>query len=172
MTERDAQRTLDMSVIGILGWIKELLIDSCDIIDKLLGNKYAELLIRKTMGMGENQLWDKFSVEQLFAIVEAYISGASLLDIENRLTTKLDVFLKNARVFVIKVIPSISYMCGIIIQVLLAWLEKRGVTREDCPNDLRVFASCVKEGVFSYDMLMVKYRGRQMRVECHNKYQG
>lgn len=46
-------------------------------------------------------------------------------------------------------------------------MEKNGVSREDCPNDMRVFASCVKEGVLSYEMLMKKYRGRLMRVECH-----
>lgn len=34
---------------------------------------------------------------------------------------------------------------------------------------LKVFASCIKEGVLTYEMLKEKYNKKYMRVECHYK---
>lgn len=167
MTELDAMLTLKMDVMSLLNWMCELFASNCELVDKLLGNEFAGSIIRDTIGMNENQSWDEYTVTKLFTIVGAYVSGAALLDVERGLKVKIDSYLKTARVFAIKVIPSVSYICGTVIQVLLLWMEKNGVSREDCPNDMRVFASCVKEGVLSYEMLMKKYRGRLMRVECH-----
>ena len=170
MTQKDAISTLEMDVKELLVWIAELFEDDCILVDKLLGNEFAGVTIRKNLGMKENQAWNKKTVAYLFKLVGAYVNGATLLDIESGLRERKDSYLKNARVFVIKVIPSVSYICGTVIQVLLMWLDRNGVRKEDCPLDMKVFAPCVKEGVLSYDMLMEKYRRHLMRVECHNEY--
>lgn len=170
MTKMDAMSTLEMGVNELLDWMSWLLTENYGVIDILLGNEFGSITIKKTLGMKEDQPWDKATVEKLFNLVRAYVNGVTLLEVEQGLRTKPDAYLKNARVFAIKVIPSVSYICGSLIQVLLLWLDKHGVSKEDCPNDMKVFASCVKEGVLCYDMLMEKYRGKQMRVECHHKY--
>jgi hypothetical protein len=170
MTKMDAMSTLEMDVNELLDWMSGMLVENYGMIDNLLGNVFGGITIRKTLGMKEDQPWSKIAVTSLFNIVRSYVNGATLLEIEQGLRKKTDAYLKNARVFAIKVIPSVSYICGTLIQVLLLWLDKHGVGKEDCPNDMKVFASCVKEGVLSYDMLMKKYRGKQMRVECHYKY--
>ena len=170
MTKMDAMSTLEMGVNELLDWMSWLLTENYGVIDILLGNEFGSITIKKTLGMKEDQPWDKATVEKLFNLVRAYVNGVTLLEVEQGLRTKPDAYLKNARVFAIKVIPSVNYICGSLIQVLLLWLDKHGVSTEDCPNDMKVFASCVKEGVLCYDMLMEKYRGKQMRVECHHKY--
>ena len=60
-------------------------------------------------------------------------------------------------------------MCGVFMQVVLAKIEKSDANLE-ISKDFKSFASCIKEGVLNYDMLMAKYNNKWMRVECHKKY--
>lgn len=60
-------------------------------------------------------------------------------------------------------------LCGVFVQVVLAKIEELGADFE-ISKDFKSFASCIKEGVLNYDMLMAKYNNKWMRVECHQKY--
>lgn len=171
MIGRDFMQVRGMSVRDLIKWVSSLLSDHYELMDALLNNTYVSDNARKVVGMKEIQLWSKEYVEILFSMVDAYVSGAALLDMEKIVSDKVEAHLDKARLFVLKVLPAISYICGAIIQILLTLMGKEGIAPEDCSNDMKTFALCVKEGMPSYDMLMKKYKHRMMRVECH-KYFG
>ena len=78
-------------------------------------------------------------------------------------------FLFDARRLVLKVIPNLSYVCGIFVQVIMEYLEIQN--REDLINDeIKAFASCVREGVSSSSMLRYKVKSKYMRVEAHRNF--
>lgn len=101
-----------------------------------------------------------------FKIIAKYIGGAPLVEIE-KMIGKKDKKLQKARHFVINVIPNFSYFCGVFVMVLRHKVEDVDDTVE-LPKDVLAFASCIKEGVSSYQMLLKKYQNKWMRVECHN----
>lgn len=152
----------------ILHWIKELLSENPDLMKSLLYNDLAEEKAKVVVGLNVANDWNQESIEKLFKLVEMYVNGEPLVNIELEITGAKKTYLEKARNFVLRVIPSISYLCGTFVQILLVKLENHGV--EDIPNDVKTFASCVKEGVINYDMLMTKYHNKWMRVECHNKF--
>lgn len=167
----DTPNTVDMNTRDLLKWVSDLLSSNSDLFEILLGNDYASERGKKVLGMKETQAWDSMSIRRLFALAEAYVNGATFLDIEKGLGKKIDSHLIKAREFALKVIPAISYACGTIVQILIAWHEEHGYDIDELPRDIKVFSLCVKEGVTDYDMLMTKYRKKLMRVECHQMLQ-
>ena len=113
-------------------------------------------------------IWTESGIKKFFTLVEMYVKGLSLLEIEQTMECKQDKKLLHARQFVLKIIPDVSYTCGAFVQVLI---EKLNLHEEnsDLPTDIKVFASCIKEGVLTYEMLKEKYNKKYMRVECHYK---
>ena len=104
----------------------------------------------------------------MFVSSKLYMKGENLYGIEHYLFGKVETFLPQARKFVLRIIPTFSYLAGIFIQVIIAKMQSLGMT--EISNDVKTFASCVKEGVISFDMLMAKYKNKWMRVECHQKF--
>lgn len=55
------------------------------------------------------------------------------------------------------------------VQVILEKVKNEDIKVEPS-NDVKTFASCIKEGVSSYDMLMYKHKNKYMRIQCHYEY--
>lgn len=121
--------------------------------------------INKELGLKEHYT---NTIRKIFDCSKLYMEGENLYDIELFLSEKVENFLPKARRFVMKIIPIFSYFAGIFIQVVIAKMQSLGMT--EISNDVKTFASCVKEGVISFDMLMAKYKNKWMRVECHQKF--
>lgn len=164
---QDTPDTVNMNTKDLLKWVSYLLCSNSDLFEVLLGNDYASERGKKVLGMKESQAWDAISIKRLFDLAVTYVSGATYLDIEKGLGKNPDNRLTKAREFVLKVIPAISYACGTVIQILMAWYEAHGFDMDELPRDFKVFSLCVKEGVTDYEMLLTKYKKKLMRVECH-----
>ena len=117
----------------------------------------------------DQELDDK-GISKLGELVVAYISGESLFKLENMMSSKRqEKFLESARKFVLQVIPSLSYIFGVIAQLIHINYIAYGHLEDEVPKDLCYLASLVKEGVDSAAMLRFKDRENLMRVACHNK---
>ena len=139
------------------------------ILSQLFHSKIVEEQAKKLVGLSTDEEWTSEYIEKLSHLIEMYITGCNYEDIDSNCNCRKKKFVDNARIFVLRVIPEISYMCGVFVQVVFAKNEKLGADL-DIPKDFMSFASCIKEGVFNYDMLMAKYNNKWMRVECHQKY--
>lgn len=108
-------------------------------------------------------------VKRIFEYVELYLLGKTLESIDIGINGKPTQFLSKARQLSLKVIPNISYACVVFIQVVIMYLEDRDLS-DSISDEIRAFASCVKEGVTSFSMLKYKYASKSMRVETHKNY--
>ncbi len=105
----------------------------------------------------------------LLGLINAYIGGANYEELEKQMPKQPTPFLFDARRLVLKVIPNLSYICGIFVQVIMECLKIQN--REDLINDeIKAFASCVREGVSSSSMLRYKVKSKYMRVEAHRNF--
>ncbi|MCL1627065.1 DEAD/DEAH box helicase [Bacteroides caecicola] len=156
----------DHIVIYMLVHLKTVMKEKLDLMDKFFSSMNNSENAKKFVLPKETNLWTESGVEKFFTLVEMYVKGKSLLELEQAMECKQDKKLLHARQFVLKIIPDVSYTCGAFIQVLI---EKNGPL-EDIPKDMKVFASCIKEGVLTYEMLKEKYNNKYMRVECHHRY--
>lgn len=158
-----------MAAIDLLHNIMAILSANPSIFPNLFHSKIVEEHAKKLVGLPADVEWTADAIEKLCHLVEMYISGCNYEEIESKCNCKKKDFVDNARIFVLRVIPEISYMCGVYVQVVLAKMESLGAEFE-ISKDFKSFASCIKEGVLNYDMLMAKYNNKWMRVECHKKY--
>lgn len=156
----------DHIVIYMLVHLKTVMKEKLDLMDKFFSSLNNSENAKKFVLPNENNPWTENSIEKFFILVEMYIKGKSLLELEQVMECKHDKKLLHARQFVLKVIPDVSYTCGAFVQVIV---EKIG-SLEDIPRDMKVFASCIKEGVLTYEMLKEKYNNKYMRVECHHRF--
>lgn len=165
----DVKAYMDMSVLDILHQTMNTFKKEPCLLNKFMSIKLINFSC-KWLGYNFEQALTKEFIEDLFGIIEDYLTGASLYEIEYKVPNKATDKLINARKFVLKVIPSFSYICGVIVMIIKKEFLASGNEDNEFSNDLLGFASCVKEGVLSYDMLKYKHDNRLMRRSCHNEY--
>ena len=160
---------IKMAAFDLLRYFISILSMNTDIFSMLFHRNIVEEQAKKLGGLSADDVWTADAITSLFNLVQMYIKGCNYEEIETNCCCKRKTFVDNARIFVLRVIPEISYMCGVFVQVILAKIDENGAELE-LSKDFRSFASCIKEGVPNHDMLMAKYNKKWMRVECHQKY--
>lgn len=160
---------IQMAASNLLHYYTSILSTNTDIFSMLFHSNIVEEHAKKLVGLSANTAWTADAIIRLFNLVQKYIAGCNYEEIDMNCRCKRKVFVDNARIFVLRVIPEKSYMCGVFVQVVLAKIEEHGDELE-LSKDFKSFASCIKEGVLDHDMLMAKYKNKWMRVECHQKY--
>lgn len=160
---------IQMAASDLLHYYTSILSTNTDIFSMLFHSNIVEEQAKKLVGLSADAVWTTDAIISLFNLVHMYIKGCNYEEIDTKCCCKKKDFVDNARIFVLRVIPEISYMCGVFVQVVLAKIEEHGAELE-LSKDFKSFASCIKEGVLDHDMLMAKYNNKWMRVECHQKY--
>lgn len=157
-----------MSILDMLEFTSRMFTEKPELFDALLhdNNKTA----KEFFEIAEDAPWTSDGVLRFMELVQMYIEGAPLVAIDQKTHYKRrDTHLKNARKFALRTMYEFSYICGVIVQVILEKVKNEDIKIEPS-NDVKTFASCIKEGVSSYDMLMYKYKNKYMRVQCHYEY--
>lgn len=155
-------------VLDIFDCLSEVLLTSAPSLHDTFLSRRARDIIKDVLGLGEQDRLNYDHIEIIYSCTGSYMIGKCLYDIELELTRTKDGFLKKARKFVLRAIPEISYIAGVLIQIVITKMQHLGI--DEVSNEVKTFASCIKEGVTSYDMLMAKYANKWMRVECHQKF--
>lgn len=81
-----------------------------------------------------------------------------------------DAHLTCTRKFVLKAIPDLSYAFSVLAMVHVQYLTDKGWSSFGLPASIKNFATYLKEGVTSEEMLRFKTERRLMRVECHRLF--
>lgn len=155
----------EQTVLYMLGHLKTVMKGKPELMDNFFSSLINSENARKFVLPKETNIWTESGIEKFFTLVEMYVKGYPLLEIEQTMVCKQDKKLLHARQFVLKIIPDVSYTCGAFVQVLIEKVN----SPEEISTDMKVFASCIKEGVLTYEMLKEKYNKKYMRVECHRK---
>lgn len=158
----------NMTVFDMLEFTRRAFSEKPELLGALL--KDNNKTVKEFFEITEDALWTSDGVLRLMELVQMYIEGAPLVAIDQKTHYKRrDNHLKNARKFVLRTMYEFSYICGVIVQVILEKVKNEDIEIEPS-NDVKTFASCIKEGVSNYDMLMYKYKNKYMRVQCHYEY--
>lgn len=156
------------TVVDIINYMESWLLENPIYFMDLCMFDIRRSKIAKTLGIKPDVQLTKDDICSLFKLLRMYIVGKNFDAIELAATQKPERYVPNARSFVLDVVPQISYMAGVFIQVILELIQCAGLTEHT--KDLDVFASCIKEGVTSSEMLRYKFDKKLLRVECHIKY--
>ncbi|WP_282116393.1 DEAD/DEAH box helicase [Cellulophaga baltica] len=112
--------------------------------------------------------------ETLKTILNAYIEGQTLKEIEYLIPKKTkneNVKLDNARNFVIRLIPDLSFSFGLLPMIMIQKAKENNIVKSTIPITIRNLASCIREGVDEYGKLSFKLKNDLLsRVETHEKY--
>lgn len=168
-------------------WLKEANVDRASTVMDLL-KLYCCWLLERPVALKElltyestlelmlklfsnGQKLDGDLIKKLYVVLEQYVMGCDLLTISASFhESKNDPYLTQTRKFVIKVLPELSYAFSVLAMVHILVLNEFYLWKEDIPMIVKNFATYLKEGVTSEDMLRLKTERRMMRVEAHRRF--
>lgn len=161
-------KIIELSVEEILEVTESIFEENSELFSKVISNSII-MKIKKILGQQENDEISKNGMNLIFKAIRLYIQGKPMDIINETLAGTNSNFLSEARFFVNKFIPEFSYVCGVFVMIVKAGFLKEGYN-ENLNKDFTAFASCIKEGTTSYNMLLFKYKHHFMRVSTHRKY--
>lgn len=167
---------LDKDVVELIDWFFGWLRTDESYLEKIFSKSSTVAQMKKAVGLkpeaSVKQLIDR--IKTLQDIVFAYIKGRSLFEI-NELIPNVNLpdrtgFLVKARNFVNRLVPELSFGFGILSMVLSEKAIQEGI--DEIPYDIKMLASCVREGFDDVEKLFYKKNNRLLaRVETHLKFQ-
>lgn len=132
---------------------------------------YESTLEQMLKLFGDGQELNVNFIRKLYAVLKQYVMGCDLQTIGASFDeSKNDPYLTQTRKFVIKVLPELSYAFSVLAMVHIQVLKEFYLLEEDIPMIVKNFATYLKEGVTSEDMLRFKTERRMMRVEAHRRF--
>ncbi|PWL58386.1 MAG: hypothetical protein DBY35_12700, partial [Bacteroidales bacterium] len=132
---------------------------------------YESTLEQMLKLFGDEQELNVSLIRKLYAVLKQYVMGCDLQTIGASFDErKNDPYLTQTRKFVIKVMPELSYAFSVLAMVHIQVLKEFYLLEEDIPMIVKNFATYLKEGVTSEDMLRFKTERRMMRVEAHRRF--
>ena len=137
-----------------------------DLIVTLLSNNSAYRILFKCHSCAESGS-SISNFTQKFVL--KYLNGENFENIDSLMPNqkRRSPTFNRVRRLVIQVIPSISYMYGIVYRIIKMKLDANSITM---PNNISCLASLIKEGVPCAEMLDFKIKNKLMRVTCHKKF--
>jgi ATP-dependent RNA helicase DOB1 len=135
--------------------------------------------IKKSVGLKYDSEYPiKEILDRLDILVDTlicYINGMPLNKINDMIpesgTVDGTTYLKKARNFVLKIVPELSFGFGIITMIMIEKAKQKGINKREIPMNIRVLASCIREGFDDSEKLYFKRNMKLlMRVETHEIY--
>lgn len=166
--DTDFSAILEGDIIYIIDKFFDYLDENPDIIITLLSNSSAYKILEESLRYTDQPELTISSFLKIFVI--RYLHGDNFMKIDSLMPNqkRKSETLDKVRRLVIQVIPSISYMFGIVYRIIKMKADSNDI---DVPKNISRIATLIKEGVVSSDMLDFKIKNKLMRVTCHNKYQ-
>jgi hypothetical protein len=166
---------IDKIIVWFFQWIKSeptylqrifTKLSSYNHIKKIIGLKYDKEYPIK-------EILDKIDI--LVNTLIIYIKGTPLNKIDEMIpdsgNTDGTPYLKKARNFVLKIVPELSFGFGIITMIILEKAKQKGIDKNKIPMNIRVLASCIREGFDDSEKLYFKRKMKLlMRVETHEMF--
>lgn len=159
-------------------WFFKLLEDSNYLMVKIFTKDSTINQIKKAVGLKPNRPLSEVrsNLPVLVNCLQSYISGAPLNVINEQIPDVSQAdnsgYLIKARNFVNRLVPELSFAFGLLSMVLTERFRIEGGNKEDLTLDIKVMASCIREGFDSSEKLYFKKNaGLKMRVETHIEFE-
>jgi len=171
------EKLLSLSIVEIIDWFFGWLASNPDFIEKIFTRLSTLNQLKRSVGLREQaeieEMLPKLNI--VANILKNYVLGIPLNELNNQIpdVRLLDNsgYLIKARNFVNRLIPELSFGFGLLAMILTEKAIQNGMTKKEIPWDIRILASCIREGFDSSAKLFYKKNNRLlMRVETHSKF--
>ena len=170
--DSDFSAILEGDIIYIIDKFFDYLNENPDIIITLLSSSSAYKILEESLSYTDQSELTISGFSKMLII--RYLLGDNFMEIDSLMPNqkRKSNTLDKVRRLIIQVIPSISYMFGIVSKIIKSKIIKMKADSNDIdvPKNISRIATLIKEGVISSDMLDFKIENRLMRVTCHRMY--
>ena len=164
----DIDEVVDSSVQELITFYCSWLIERPVILEQLLVSDVTVKKLRKLLEGAEDRPLTNNGLKILKRILVMHVNGATLFEINSVLSGNDNSdYLMEARTFVLKILPMLAYAFSILSMSIYEYAISVDVKRKAIADEVVNFATYLKEGVTSREMLDYKIKYHQMRVECH-----
>ncbi len=168
---------LSKSIPELIDWFFEWIGSNEIFIEKIFTKQSTMDQIKKSIGLKPSVNISEIiaKIDILAKVLKYYVQGLPLNMLNNQIpdVNRVDNtgYLIKARNFVNRLVPELSFGLGIMSLVLTEKSKKMNIKNHDIPWDIKVLASCIREGFDTSKKLYYKKNKRiLMRVETHMKF--
>jgi superfamily II DNA/RNA helicase len=166
----------DAPVVAWRDWLVEWLSAAPQRVPQLIRRESLESLFGKTYrNLPDDHQRGQMAVSQVFGLLNKWMAGAPLLELEQTFGTRLNQVGKceSAREFVVRIVPELAYIFSVPAQVLRALRAARGEA-PNVPVGLQILGACVKEGFDRAEKLALRRvrAGAGSRRAIHREFEG
>lgn len=175
--DEDIENASQLSIMDMIIIINYLFYKIPDVLYSILTQSLTEMELQNLLNIKDSdQFSDKSEYiahvgELVCDLMVQYVEGVPLASIEKTVLhkdEKLNKHLNKGRKIALRLIPALAYVCSLIDQIFINKAKRLGYT--NMSDEVLHFASCIKEGVSTKQMLLSKADHRWMRVETHQKF--
>lgn len=167
----DMDELLSSSVQDLIRFYCSWLAEAPHLFEHLFFSDTTVKKMRKLFEGGENRDFTVEGIKRMETLLLMFVEGATFLEMNNVIGDPAKPeLLVEARTFVLKVLPLLSYALSTLSLTILEYALNKGYVKEFISDEVVNFASYLKEGVTSSGMLRFKMQEKLMRVECHRAY--
>lgn len=159
---------VDGTALNSVNTLLSIFFDYLKVAKPYLRNKQLADIMKECLKIAVVEDIDNSDIDLLSQIVDLYIAGKTIMEINEKIPGRNNKKLSKGRNFAIHIIPRLSYQIGVFAITLFEYLKDAGV--ENIPDEVPNLATIVREGVNSYDMLEYKRDTDYMRVHTHLTY--
>lgn len=172
-----SEQIMSKSIPEIIEWFFGWLKTNDSFIGKIFTKQSTINQIKKSVGLKteslEAEILPKLMI--LSDILKEYVKGQPLNELNAKIPDVKRVdntgYLIKARNFVNRLVPELSFAFGLISMIIIEKSRHIGKEKQDLPMDIRVLASCIREGFDTSAKLFYKKNNQLlMRVETHKKF--
>lgn len=172
------EKFINKTIPEIVSWFFEWISSDGKLIESIFTKPSTIVQIKKAIGLrieaDTSDILDR--IDTLRQIIMGYIQGMPLNELNSIIpdTTSQrgeDPYLLKSRSFVNRLVPELSFGFGLISMIITEKAKLQNMDKEILSMDIKVLASCIREGVDSSDKLFFKKKNNLlMRVDAHLKY--
>jgi len=161
---------LDFTIQELIEWFIDWLSADANHFENIFTKSYTLVNFYKVLDLKkENRTIANIikSSDVISTLLIEYVTGAAYEQLDALIPAKSDSFLSNSRNFVLRLIPDISFAFGLLA---LTIIERKQLNDPETyiPMNIRVLASCIREGFDEVEKLFYRYDKPQMsRVQIH-----
>lgn len=168
------ENLLSRSVIELIEWFFTWIKDNPSFLLKIFSKHTTLEQIKKVLGLKpEAEISDITNrIDLMKDILQHYVLGIPLNELDAKIPNvnrpDRSAYLGKARKFVNRLVPELSFGLGLLSMVLLEKAKQNSIENANISWDVRILASCVREGFDSASKLFYKKDNNLlMRVETH-----
>lgn len=178
--DEDFDKFINFSVSEYIDWFFKWLGKDERYLNRVFTKPTTRDQIRKACGMqlskshSDTEILEKIHI--VSNILINYVEGKNMKELNDIIpdpkTPDKSIYLIKARSFILRLVPELSFSLGLLSFITLEKAKQKKIADEEISDNIRVLASCIREGFDDSNKLFFKQKYKfKGRVNCHKLYE-